>query len=209
MLIKNLKRLAQIGNSVIIVEHDEDIMRESDYIVDIGPRAGIHGGEIIFHGTYEEILNCSHSETGDYLASRKNVVRKNFVGEKPTEFIGIHGATENNLKNINVRIPLGCLVVVTGVSGSGKSSLIVDILSNKILSHFHGSAVNIGAHRSIDGLEYIDKAIIIDQSPIGKTHHSNIATYTAVFTYIREVFAASLEAQKRGYGPGRFSFNTK
>jgi excinuclease ABC subunit A len=119
------------------------------------------------------------------------------------------GAEENNLKNINVRIPMNCLTVVTGVSGSGKSSLIIDILSNKLLNHFNGSTLPVGKHRSVEGLENVDKAIIIDQSPIGKTPHSNIATYTGVFTYIREVFAASHEAQKRGYGPGRFSFNTK
>ncbi|MDD2694139.1 MAG: excinuclease ABC subunit UvrA [Candidatus Gracilibacteria bacterium] len=209
MLIKNLKRLARIGNSVIVVEHDEDIMQESDYIIDIGPHAGVHGGEVIFSGTYSEILSDKNSETGQYLAGKKHILRQHFVNKKPSEFISILGAEENNLKNINVRIPLQCLTVVTGVSGSGKSSLIVDILSNKIMEHFHGSAVTIGKHRSIEGLENIDKAIIIDQSPIGKTPHSNIATYTGVFTYIREVFAASHDAQKRGYGPGRFSFNTK
>ena len=208
-LIKNLKRLASIGNSVVVVEHDEDIMHESDYIIDIGPRAGIHGGEVIFSGTYGEILKDKKSETGAYLSYKKNVERKNFVFDKPTKYIAILGAEENNLKNINVRIPLNCLTVVTGVSGSGKSSLIVDILSNKIMNHFHGSAVHIGKHRSVEGLENIDKAIIIDQAPIGKTPHSNIATYTGVFTFIREVFAASHEAQKRGYWPGRFSFNTK
>lgn len=164
---------------------------------------------MIFSGTYGEILKDKSSETGAYLSYKKNVERKNFVIDKPTKYIAILGAEENNLKNINVRIPLNCLTVVTGVSGSGKSSLIVDILSNKIMNHFHGSAVHIGKHRSVEGLENIDKAIIIDQAPIGKTPHSNIATYTGVFTFIREVFAASHEAQKRGYGPGRFSFNTK
>lgn len=209
MLIKNLKRLATIGNSVIVVEHDEDIMHESGYIIDIGPRAWVHGGEIIFAGTYDQILEDKNSETGKYLSGKKHVMRQKFVTKKPTEFISIMGAEENNLKNINVRIPLQCLTVVTGVSGSGKSSLIIDILSNKIMEHFHGSAVVVGKHRSIEWLDNIDKAIIIDQSPIGKTPHSNIATYTGVFTYIREVFAASHDAQKRGYGPGRFSFNTK
>lgn len=150
MLIKNLKRLARIGNSVIVVEHDEDIMQESDYIIDIGPRAGVHGGEVIFSGTYSEILADTSSETGQYLSGRKNITRRNFVTKKPSEFISILGAEENNLKNINVRIPLQCLTVVTGVSGSGKSSLIIDILSNKIMEHFHGSAVTIGKHRSIE-----------------------------------------------------------
>lgn len=209
MLIKNLKRLATIGNSVVVVEHDEDIMRESDYIIDIGPRAGIHGGEVIFTGTYEEILKSKNSETGDYLAWRKYVERRHFADKISPSYIAIMGAEENNLKNINVRIPMNCLTVVTGVSGSGKSSLIIDILSNKLLNHFNGSTLPVGKHRSVEWLENVDKAIIIDQSPIGKTPHSNIATYTGVFTYIREVFAASHEAQKRGYGPWRFSFNTK
>jgi excinuclease ABC subunit A len=208
MLIKNLKRLASIGNSVIVVEHDEDIMRESDYIIDIGPRAWVHGGEVIFTGTYEQILKVKNSDTGDYLACRKSVERRHFV-DKPSTYIAIMGAEENNLKNINVRIPLGCLTVVTGVSWSGKSSLIIDILSVVAQNHFNGSTHPVGKHRSIEWLENVDKAIIIDQSPIGKTPHSNIATYTGVFTYIREIFAASLEAQKRGYWPWRFSFNTK
>lgn len=209
MLIKNLKRLATIGNSVIVVEHDEDIMRESDYIIDIWPRAGVHGGEVIFTGTYDEIVSSSVSETWAYLAWKKYVERRHFVDKISTEYIAIMGATENNLKNINVRIPLWCLTVVTGVSGSGKSSLIIDILSVALQNHFNGSTHPVGKHRSIEWLENVDKAIIIDQSPIGKTPHSNIATYTGVFTYIREVFAASHEAQKRGYWPGRFSFNTK
>lgn len=209
MLIANLKRLATIGNSVIIVEHDEDIMRESDYIIDIGPRAGVHGGEVIFSGTFDEIISSKDSETWRYLAGKNRVERRQFVDTKSTEFIAIMGAEENNLKNINVRIPLWCLTVVTGVSGSGKSSLIIDILSVALQNHFNGSTHTVGKHRSIEWLEQVDKAIIIDQSPIGKTPHSNIATYTGVFTYIREVFAASHEAQKRGYGPGRFSFNTK
>ena len=209
MLIKNLKRLATIGNSVIVVEHDEDIMRESDYIIDIGPRAGVHGGEVIFAGTYAEIVASKNSETGEYLSGRKYVQRRHSIDKNPKAYIAIMWAEENNLKNINVRIPLGCLTVITGVSGSGKSSLIIDILSVALQNHFNGSTHTVGKHRSIEWLENVDKAIIIDQSPIGKTPHSNIATYTWVFTFIREVFAASHEALKRGYGPGRFSFNTK
>lgn len=150
MLIKNLKRLATIGNSVIVVEHDEDIMQESDYIIDIGPRAGVHGGEVIFAGTYDEIIRSKHSETGEYLSGKKKVIRRQFVDKISPEYIAILGAEENNLKNINVRIPLQCLTVVTGVSGSGKSSLIIDILSNKIMNHFHGSAVTIGKHRAVE-----------------------------------------------------------
>ncbi len=151
----------------------------------------------------------SQTQTADYLSCRKNVTRKNPVTEKPKHFIEIYGAEENNLKNINVRIPLECMTVVTGVSGSGKSSLIMDILSQKLLNFFNKSTLPVGRHDRVEGMANVDKVIIIDQSPIGKTPHSNIATYTGVFTYIREVYAASLDAQKRGFGPGRFSFNTR
>lgn len=137
------------------------------------------------------------------------MTRKNPVTKAPKKFIEIYGAVENNLKNINVRIPLECMTVVTGVSGSGKSSLIIDILSNYLMNHFYPSGRQIGRHDRVEGVANIDKVIIIDQSPIGKTPHSNIATYTGLFTHVREVFAASLDAQKRGFGPGRFSFNTK
>ena len=150
MLIKNLKRLASIGNSVIVVEHDEDIMRESDYIIDIGPRAGIHGGEVIFTGTFEQILKAKNSETGEYLSGKKSVIRRHFVDKISPEYIAIMGAEENNLKNLNVRIPLNCLTVVTGVSGSGKSSLIIDILSVALQNHFNGSTHPVGKHRSIE-----------------------------------------------------------
>ena len=208
MLIANLKRLANIGNTVVVVEHDEDIMRESDYIIDIGPGAGVHGGEVLFSGKYDDLLK-SDTQTADYLSLRKSVIRRNPVTKSPKKFIEIYGAVENNLKNINVRIPLECMTVVTGVSGSGKSSLIIDILSNYLMNHFYPSSRQIGRHDRVEGVSNIDKTIIIDQSPIGKTPHSNIATYTGLFTHVREVFAASLDAQKRGFGPGRFSFNTK
>ncbi|MDD2487573.1 MAG: excinuclease ABC subunit UvrA [Candidatus Gracilibacteria bacterium] len=208
MLIKNLKKLSEIGNTVIVVEHDEDVMRESDYIIDIGPGAGIHGGEVVFEGTFEEILKDKKSDTGAYLSNRKTV--KSIKKErKPSGFIEIIGASENNLKNVSVKIPLGLLNVVTGVSGSGKSSLILDILSNHLLNSFLRSKHHVGKVKEIKGVETLDKVIIIDQSPIGKTPHSNVATYTGVFTYIREVFAQTQEALKRGFGPGRFSFNTK
>ncbi len=208
MLIGNLKKLSEIGNTVIVVEHDEDIMKESDYIIDIWPRAGVHGWEIVFQWTYNEILQNTHSETGKYLRWDLRVhLPKN--SRKPSGFIRIEQASENNLQNVTVKIPLGMLVVVTGVSGSWKSSLIMDTLANATMKYFHGSAVAVWKHTKIEGLDNIDKAIIIDQSPIGKTPHSNIATYTWVFTFIREAFAASLEAQKRWYGPWRFSFNTK
>ncbi len=208
MLTANLKRLASIGNTVIVVEHDEDIMRESDYIVDIWPGAGVHGWQVLFSGTYKELLK-SDTETAKYLWNIKKVQRKNPVTKAPKQFIEIYGARENNLKNINVRIPLECMTVVTGVSGSGKSSLIMDILANKLLNYFNGSSISVWQHDRVEGMANVDKTIIIDQSPIGKTPHSNIATYTGVFTFIREVFAASLDAQKRGFWPGRFSFNTK
>lgn len=208
MLIANIKKLAEIGNTVIVVEHDEDIMEASDYIVDIGPLAGRHGGEIMFAGTYAEICKDLKSETGAYLSGRKRVLveKKNRI---PTGHIEIIGARENNLKNIDVSIPLGLMTVVTGVSGSGKSSLIMDILANSLIRHNGNMSDEPGKHQEIKGMDQVDKSIIIDQSPIGKTPHSNIATYTGLFTFVREVFAGSLEAQKRGYGPGRFSFNTK
>jgi excinuclease ABC subunit A len=206
MLIANLKRLAKIGNTVVVVEHDEDIMRESDHVIDIGPGAWVHGGEVLFSGTYAELLK-SKTLTADYLSCRKNVERKKPVTTKPKQFLEIYGAEENNLKNINVRIPLECMTVVTGVSG--KSSLIMDILSQSLLNYFNKSTLPVGRHDRVEGMANIDKVIIIDQSPIGKTPHSNIATYTGVFTYIREVFAAGLDAQKRWFGPGRFSFNTR
>jgi excinuclease ABC subunit A len=208
MLIANLKRLAAIGNTVVVVEHDEDIMRESDHVIDIGPGAWVHGGEVLFSGTYDDLVK-SKTLTADYLSCRKNVERKKGVTTKPKQFLEIYGAQENNLKNINVRIPLECMTVVTGVSGSGKSSLIMDILAQSLLNYFNKSTLPVGRHDRVEGMSNIDKVIIIDQSPIGKTPHSNIATYTWVFTYIREVFAAWIDAQKRGFGPGRFSFNTR
>lgn len=198
-LIANLKRLSEIGNTVIVVEHDEDIMRESDHIIDVGPGAGVHGGEVLFSGSYSDLMKKGKTETAEYLAGRKSITRKNPIGKSPKKFIEIYGAGENNLKNINVRIPLECLTVVTGVSGGGKSSLIMDTLSVALQNHFNGSTHMVGRHDRVDGMSNIDKVIIIDQSPIGKTPHSNIATYTGVFTYIREVFAASIDAQKRGF----------
>jgi excinuclease ABC subunit A len=149
MLIANLKRLANIGNTVVVVEHDEDIMRESDHIIDIGPGAGVHGGEVLFSGKYDELLK-SDTQTADYLSLRKNVTRRNPVTKSPKKFIEIYGAVENNLKNINVRIPLECMTVVTGVSGSGKSSLIIDILSNYLMNHFYPSSRQIGRHDRVE-----------------------------------------------------------
>lgn len=208
LLIANLKKLAEIGNTVIVVEHDEDVMKASDYIVDIGPGAGKHGGEIVFAGTYDEILT-SDCQTGEFLSGRKRVLLPK-RDRKPAGYLEILGAAENNLKNIDVSIPLGVFTAITGVSGSGKSSLIMDILANRVLRSFGQNPISEGGKcREVRGMDNLDKAVIIDQSPIGKTPHSNVATYTGLFTHVREVFASSVEAKKRGYGPGRFSFNTK
>jgi excinuclease ABC subunit A len=208
LLIANLKKLAEIGNTVIVVEHDEDVMKASDYIIDIGPGAGKHGGEIVFSGTFDEILK-SGCETGAYLSGRKRVLLPK-RDRKASGYLEILGAAENNLKNIDVSVPLGVFTAITGVSGSGKSSLVMDILANRILRSFGQNPISEGGRcREIRGMDNLDKAVIIDQSPIGKTPHSNVATYTGLFTHVREVFASSVEAKKRGYGPGRFSFNTK
>lgn len=209
MLIANLKRLANIGNTVVVVEHDEDVMRESDYIIDIGPGAGIHGGEVIFTGNFSELITKKSTQTAQYLSGEKMITRKNPKKPSTKEYLAIYGAAENNLKNINVRFPLGCMTVVTGVSGSGKSSLVIDILSNALLNSFNKSSLLVGKHEKIEGMKYLDKTIIIDQSPIGRTPHSNVATYTGVFTHIREIFAASLDARTRGFSVGKFSFNTR
>lgn len=208
MLIANLKKLRDIGNTLIVVEHDEDIMRESDYIIDVGPGAGIHGGEIIATWTLSEILQNKNSVTAPYLSGQKkvHVDRKK---RKQDTFLEIHGASHHNLKNIDVKIPNGNLTVVTGVSWSGKSSLINDTLANYLSNTLNRASKDIGAHKKITGSENFDKVLIIDQSAIGKTPRSNPATYTWVFTYIREVFAASYDAKLRGYAPGRFSFNTR
>ncbi|HET8909946.1 MAG TPA: excinuclease ABC subunit UvrA, partial [Ktedonobacteraceae bacterium] len=208
-LIKTLERLRNLGNTLLVVEHDEDTMRASDYIIDIGPGAGEHGGKIVALGTYQEITENRNSLTGDYLSGRKQVE----VPEKRREGNGntlrIVGATENNLKDVSVDIPLGKFVTVTGVSGSGKSTLVTDILYRKLAQTFYRSHAKPGRHERVDGLEYLDKIIDIDQSPIGRTPRSNPATYTNAFTAIRELFAQVPESRLRGYQAGRFSFNVK
>lgn len=208
-LIRTLKRLRDLGNTVIVVEHDEDTIRTADYLVDIGPGAGIHGGEIVAHGTPGEVEAVADSVTGQYLSGKKGIAvpKKRRVGNGKAIFI--KGARENNLKNIDVEIPLGKLVVVSGVSGSGKSSLINDILAKELSARLHRANTVAGRHDEIIGINQLDKAIIIDQSPIGRTPRSNPATYTGLFTPIRELYATTPESKIRGYGPGRFSFNVR
>lgn len=208
-LIQALKEMRDLGNTLIVVEHDEEIMHECDYIIDIGPYAGIHGGEVVAYGTPEEVKNNENSITGAYLSGRRKidvpVARRLGNGKK----LIIRGAKENNLKNIDVEIPLQKLVLVTGVSGSGKSTLVNDILFNAISSKLYRSKLEVGKHDSIEGIEEIEKIINIDQAPIGRTPRSNPATYTGVFDAIRDLFATTIEAKKRGYTKSRFSFNVK
>jgi len=208
-LIETLKKLRDIGNTLIVVEHDEETILSADHVVDIGPGAGEHGGRVIATGTPLEIIDNQESITGRYLS-------KNEIIEIPTErkkanekFITVKGAKQNNLKNIDVKIPLGIFTCVTGVSGSGKSTLVNDVLYKGLYGEFNRKPVNTGKHDEITGVSNIDKVIIIDQSPIGRTPRSNPATYTGVFTYIREIFSETLASKKRGYKPGRFSFNVK
>ena len=208
-LIATLKHLRDIGNTLIVVEHDDDTMRAADYIVDVGPGAGVHGGEIVACGSIDDIIACENSVTGQYLSGKKFIP----VPEKRREGNGkklvVHGARENNLKNIDVEIPLGKFICVTGVSGSGKSSLINEILNKHLATELNGAKKIAGKHDSVSGVEYLDKVINIDQSPIGRTPRSNPATYTGVFNDIRELFASTVDSKKKGYKANRFSFNVK
>ena len=207
-LLKTLKHLRDLGNTLIVVEHDEDTMKEADYIVDIGPGAGEHGGEVVAAGTAKEIMKNKKSVTGAYLSGRKKIPVPEERRE-PKGFLKILGARENNLKNIDVEIPLGVMTCVTGVSGSGKSSLVNEILYKALAKELNRARTIPGKHTRIEGLEQIDKVINIDQSPIGRTPRSNPATYTGVFDLIRDLFAATADAKARGYKKGRFSFNVK
>jgi excinuclease ABC subunit A len=207
LLIKTLFRLRDLGNTVIIVEHDEDIIRNSDWIIDIGPAAGIHGGQIVAHGKITNITDNENSITGEFLSGRKKVIDGFKRKENNGKFLSVLGASENNLKNINPKFPIGLVTVVTGVSGSGKSTLINDILFNYLMNHFYNSKLTAGKFKKIQGTENIDKVIGIDQSPIGRTPRSNAVTYVNAFTRIRELYSLTQESKERGYKPGRFSFN--
>ena len=208
-LIATLKRLRDVGNTVIVVEHDEETMEAADYIIDIGPGAGIHGGTVVASGTPAEICKIEHSETGAYLSGRKKIAVPKTRRAGNGNYLSVFGASQNNLKSVDVRIPLGCFVAVTGVSGSGKSSLVNGIIYPKLASELNGAYLTAGKHDRIEGLEHLDKVICIDQSPIGRTPRSNPATYTGLFTDIRDLFAQTTDAKARGYKSGRFSFNVK
>ena len=205
-LIDTLKKLRDLDNTLIVVEHDEEVIRNSDWIIDIGPGAGSHGGAIVSSGPLDEIVNNPNSITGAFLRGDQRVVHRH-ERRKPSKWLTVHNACENNLKSIDVRFPLGCMTVVTGVSGSGKSTLVNDIMFRALASHFYGSKERAGRHDKISGLELIDKVIGIDQSPIGRTPRSNAATYVNAFTPIRELFAKTPQAREMGYKAGRFSFN--
>ena len=208
-LIGTLEHLRDIGNTVLVVEHDEDTIRIADHVVDVGPGAGEHGGEIIHTGSVAGLLKNKKSITGQYLSGKRSIPTPELRREPSGDWISIKGAREHNLQKIDVDVPLGCFVSVTGVSGSGKSTLINDILLRSLMQHVYGSKLAPGLHKRIDGMDSIDKVIDIDQSPIGRTPRSNPATYTGVFDHIRKLFALTQESKVRGYLPGRFSFNVK
>jgi len=215
-LIQTLKKLRDYGNTILVVEHDRETMKESDWIIDLGPGAGKHGGKIIFEGAYKDLLK-SKTLTGEYLSGKKQVYAPASEARNPkvssstvnTSSLEVLGASEHNLKNINLKIPLGKFVAIAGVSGSGKSTVVNDILAKALLKYFYGSRENPGAHREIKGIENLDKVVVVDQSPIGRTPRSNPATYTGAFAFIREIFSKTREARSRGYKAGRFSFNVK
>ncbi len=208
-LLETLKHLRDLGNTLIVVEHDEDTMRAADYIVDVGPGAGAHGGEIVAAGTLEDICKQPRSVTGQYLTGAKKIPVPTARRQGYGAFLKVEGASENNLKNVDVSIPLGTLTCVTGVSGSGKSSLVNEVLNKTLLGKLNHARTRPGACRCVCGMEHLDKVIDIDQSPIGRTPRSNPATYTGLFNDIRDLFASTSDAKIRGYGPGRFSFNVK
>ena len=204
-----MKRLRDLGNTLIVVEHDEDTMRQADYIVDVGPGAGVHGGEIVAAGSVADICKAKRSITGAYLSGRKFVEVPATRREGNGKFLRVVKARENNLQDITVDFPLGKMICVTGVSGSGKSTLVNEILYKTLAAALNGARSRPGQCEEVEGMEWVDKVIGIDQSPIGRTPRSNPATYTGVFGDIRSLFANTQDAKMRGYGPGRFSFNVK
>ncbi|HVE46874.1 MAG TPA: excinuclease ABC subunit UvrA [Acidimicrobiales bacterium] len=208
-LIETLKRLRDLGNTVIVVEHDEETIRIADKVVDIGPGAGEHGGEIVCAGSLADLVKCRRSLTGQYMAGKRSIPVPEMRREPGQDWLVVRGAREHNLRNIDVEFPLGCFVSVTGVSGSGKSTLVNDILYRRLMQHVYKSKTVPGRHKSLEGAELLDKVINIDQSPIGRTPRSNCATYTGVFDAVRKLFSQTQEAKVRGYLPGRFSFNVK
>ena len=208
-LLATLEHLRDLGNTLIVVEHDEDTMRAADFLVDVGPGAGSHGGEIVAAGTLDDILACPRSITGQYLSGAKKIPVPTQRRPGNGKFLTIRGASENNLKDVDVQIPLGTFTCITGVSGSGKSSLVNEVLNKTLLSKLNHARTRPGACRCVEGIENLDKVIDIDQSPIGRTPRSNPATYTGLFNDIRDLFASTADAKMRGYGPGRFSFNVK
>ena len=207
-LLKTLKKLKDIGNTLVVVEHDEETMRAADHIIDIGPRAGLHGGKVVAEGKVEDIIANPKSLTGQYLSGEKKIKIPK-TRRKPTGYLEVKGAQENNLKEIDVKFPLGVFTCVTGVSGSGKSSLVNEILYKRLAKDLNRAQTRPGKHKGIEGEEALDKIINIDQSPIGRTPRSNPATYTGMFDQIRDLFAATKDAKERGYKKGRFSFNVK
>ena len=208
-LLETLSALRDLGNTVLVVEHDEETIRRADYVVDLGPGAGAHGGKVVAYGTAQEVADNPDSITGLYIRGAKKIELPTQRRAPNGKSLTLHGARANNLKDIDATFPLGLLTVVTGVSGSGKSTLVEDILYHALARHLYGSLAEPGAYRTLEGLEHVDKVIEIDQSPIGRTPRSDPATYTGLFTPLREIYAMLPESRERGYKPGRFSFNVK